>query len=114
LRAPGHIPAEERAGLDELKQALSRELGARLQAVILFGSLARGRYSEDSDIDVLVLVSPDQRGDGQRVVDAAVEVMLRRPSLVISPVVLTPARLAELKRLERRFALDIEREGIRL
>lgn len=114
LRIPGHIPAEERAGLDELKQALSRELGARLQAVILFGSLARGRYSEDSDIDVLVLVSPDQPGDGQRVVDAAVEVMLRRPALVISPVVLTPSRLAELKRLERRFALDIEREGIPL
>ena len=47
-------------------------------------------------------------------VDAAVEVMVRRPALVISPVVLTPSRLAELKRLERRFAPDIEREGIPL
>jgi predicted nucleotidyltransferase len=112
LRVPGHIPAEERAGLEELKQALSRELGERLQAVILFGSLARGRYSEESDIDVLVLVSPEEPGDGQRVVDAAVDVMLRRPALVMSPVVLTPSRLAELKARERRFALEIDRDGI--
>lgn len=35
--------------------------GIRVQEIILFGSLARGTYTLDSDVD-LVIISPDWRG----------------------------------------------------
>jgi len=50
----------ERQQLDKILSSIalySREtFGDRLEAVILYGSYARGDYDEESDIDVMVLV----------------------------------------------------------
>ena len=54
----------ERQRLDKILTAItndSREtFGDKLEAVILYGSYARGDYDEDSDIDVMVLVNMDR------------------------------------------------------
>lgn len=54
----------ERQQLDKILTAItndSREtFGDKLEAVILYGSYARGDYDEDSDIDVMVLVDLDR------------------------------------------------------
>lgn len=42
--------------LEEIKSCLDTVYGERLKGVILFGSFARNEESEDSDIDVLVLL----------------------------------------------------------
>ena len=42
--------------LDELKERLSAAYGARLHAVVLFGSEARGNARPRSDIDVLAVL----------------------------------------------------------
>jgi predicted nucleotidyltransferase len=42
--------------LKEFKRELTEILGDKLVDVILFGSYARGDYTEESDIDVLVVV----------------------------------------------------------
>jgi len=58
--------------LKEIKVRLQRTHGDRLQGVVLFGSAARSEVSEDSDIDVLVLLKgPIKLGrDLQRNIDA--------------------------------------------
>ena len=54
----------ERQQLDKILTAIanySREtFGDKLEAVILYGSYARGDYDEDSDIDIMVLVDLDR------------------------------------------------------
>ena len=44
--------------LEELKNLLLPVFGERLQRVVLFGSVARGQETEDSDVDVLVEFQP--------------------------------------------------------
>ncbi|SPF40322.1 Nucleotidyltransferase [Syntrophobacter sp. SbD1] len=47
--------------LAEAKTLLSAEYAHRLKGIVLFGSYARGDFTEESDIDLLVLLS--QLGD---------------------------------------------------
>jgi len=42
--------------LQQISEALSKAYGDRLKSVILYGSEARGEATEDSDIDVLVIL----------------------------------------------------------
>ncbi|MFH1160239.1 MAG: nucleotidyltransferase domain-containing protein [bacterium] len=45
--------------LKELKIALLAQFGENIQDVILFGSQASGKASEDSDYDILILIKDD-------------------------------------------------------
>lgn len=58
------IPSECKKLVDEYVGLLKRHFGSRLYAVCLFGSVARGCASADSDIDILVVASgiPDDAG----------------------------------------------------
>ncbi len=114
MRPEARIPVEVRPALDEFKAAVSEVLGAQLRSVVLFGSVARGQMSEESDVDLLVLVEAKNDQTVRLVVDAAVKIMLARPALVLSPLVLTTGQFDELRARERRLACDIDREGIPL
>ncbi len=57
-------PAPAKNSLESLKDfvlAIGRKYGAGIEAIIIYGSRARGDYSFDSDLDVLVLL--DDRTD---------------------------------------------------
>lgn len=47
--------------LQEMAELLQRVYGERLKAVILYGSVARGTQTEDSDVDIMVLVDGTDR-----------------------------------------------------
>jgi predicted nucleotidyltransferase len=54
-----HAPQTDKAQIaSELKTLLSRAFGSRLSEVILFGSLARGTETPESDVDTLVVLEP--------------------------------------------------------
>ncbi len=42
--------------LQDLKEKLVRELGGKLQSMILYGSVARGDFGTESDIDLLLIL----------------------------------------------------------
>lgn len=42
--------------LEECKKALKEEYGNKLKDIILYGSWARGTATEDSDIDLLIIL----------------------------------------------------------
>ena len=44
----------------EFKAALQALYGDRLRGIVLFGSYARGDYDEESDIDLMILLSDEQ------------------------------------------------------
>ncbi len=70
--------------LREFRKAVAKLYGRRLKNVILYGSWARGEATEDSDIDLLVVlrgkVAPGKEID--RMVDAITEINLTHNVLV--------------------------------
>jgi len=94
-------PKIDRA-INALSGLLARE--PRVRSAILFGSCARGTARDDSDIDVLVLMSGrwvDRLREAIHDLESAYDVN-------VSPVVL---REDEIDRLDRQFLDSVLREG---
>lgn len=99
--------------LRELKESLEAFLGNRLLRMVLFGSIARGDYNEESDMDVAIIIRGLTRKLKRQILDRVVEVELKH-LMPISVLILSEDEFNRLKRRERRIALDIEREGVPL
>jgi predicted nucleotidyltransferase len=72
-------PGERAELLREIKGRLQTAFGERLRGVVLYGSEARGEATEDSDIDVLMLLEGpvDAGEDINTGVDAVYPLVLR-------------------------------------
>ena len=99
-----NAPKIDRA-IEALREVVARE--PVVHSAVLYGSCARGTAREDSDIDVLVLVSAG-RVDGVR---EAIHDVERAFDVNVSPLVL---RADEVERLDRQFLDSILREGVPL
>ncbi len=99
--------------LKKLKEELLVLLGDGLAGMFLFGSRARGDYQEDSDIDVAILVRGMSPQLKEKILEKVAEFELAH-DIVVSALVISEKDFNQLKRRERRIALDIEQEGIPL
>lgn len=97
----------------ELKEVLGKQLGSRLTKIVLYGSRARGDFDSQSDIDIAVIVRELTRELKHQVLDTVAEIELKHLT-PLSVIIFSENEFAELKRRERRIALDIEREGMPL
>jgi predicted nucleotidyltransferase len=52
-----------KATLRELKEGLIKELGDDLKSLILYGSVARGDFGPESDIDILIITRGKQSAE---------------------------------------------------
>ena len=92
-----------------------QELGDNLVEVRMFGSRARGEATPDSDLDLLFLTHRDDRAVREQVHGAAVSVALAMHwPITPAPTVMSVAHFQRLLEGERRFALDVQAEGLRL
>jgi predicted nucleotidyltransferase len=98
------------AALAEIAAEMRTRFGGRLTQLMLFGSHARGEATEDSDVDVLIVVKDLTSADG-RLVDACVGDILTRTDVLLSPLLLSDARFEELRSRERRLIAEIDRDG---
>ncbi|MBI4613830.1 MAG: nucleotidyltransferase domain-containing protein [Planctomycetes bacterium] len=107
------------AAVLDLARRLRGTYGERLARLVAFGSHARGDATEDSDIDILVVlrIAPQEEPrERTRVWDEATSTMNARPGLFapLSIFVFSEATFSDMKRREIRFASEIEREGVPL
>ncbi|MDA8090537.1 MAG: nucleotidyltransferase domain-containing protein [Nitrospiraceae bacterium] len=107
------LPITEEKTLAQLKNSLLVLLGNSLAAIRLYGSRARGDFDERSDIDIAVIVRGLTRQARNRILEKTAEIELEN-LMPLSVLVLSEEEFENLKRRERRIALDIEREGIPL
>ncbi|MEM3462407.1 MAG: nucleotidyltransferase domain-containing protein [Candidatus Bathyarchaeia archaeon] len=59
IRSTSQRPAPAKVALESLKEfalAIGKKYGAGIEAIIIYGSRARGDYSFDSDLDALILL----------------------------------------------------------
>jgi len=72
-----HLTPNQSQALDELRRRLHAEF--EIEAIILYGSVARGEADEESDQDLLIVTrNPISRPERDRITDAVFEVNLRR------------------------------------
>ena len=101
------IDLEDREGIyrellrfvDVLKERLP------VSKVYLFGSFARNRVHEGSDIDLIII------GDFQERLFTRIERVLELTDLPIEPLVYTPAEFDDMIKNENPFLLRALREG---
>ncbi len=108
--ALAEVRALARAYADEVRV----HFGERARRICLYGSAARGDWTEESDVDVLVLLDVVGMTDRRWLTDRATEVGLFACDILLQPLPLAEAEFNELRDRERLFAQDVEREGIEL
>jgi len=95
--------------------ALTRKrFGKRLRGMRLYGSAARGDWATDSDIDVLVLLDTVRNNDVDWLSRQAIRLGVLDNGLLLQPLPMAEGRFVRLRQRERRFALDVDHEGISL
>lgn len=90
---------------------LRKELDKNLRDIKLFGSKSKGKHSDDSDIDVLLIVKTRD----ESVLDVVSEILMDvelEYNAKISPVVLTIEEFNKDIECNTSFYLDILREGV--
>lgn len=106
------MPPHLRPVLRELDAALRSVFGPRLRDVRLFGSYARGEATEDSDVDVLVLVDGLVQSEIAVVSDCATTVALSaRVALAALPI--ASDVFEQMLATGRGLAAEIARDGSR-
>jgi predicted nucleotidyltransferase len=87
-------PSNVQPLLDDLRVRLQDLYGDRLADVILFGSVARGDATEESDVDVLVVLhGPVDRHVENKRLSAIVIDLMEEYGWVVTPIVASAAAL---------------------
>ncbi len=96
---------------NDFTKIIKNKLKSHLKEIILFGSHARGDFTEGSDYDFLVIVDRSEKKVREIVLDACVEIMNKHYSLI--GCIVCDEKEWEKK---RRFpiGLNISKEGIEL
>ena len=90
-------------------EEFARRLGEEFQPdrVVLFGSYARGTATEDSDVDLLVILPFEGQPETQ-----SVEMRMRlRPRFPMDLIVRTPEKVRERLEMDDDFMREILEEG---
>jgi len=91
--------------IEDFGRLIGREFGA--ERVILFGSYARGQVTDDSDVDLLVIISFEGRN-----VDKSVEIRMKlRPQFPVDLLVRTPEKVQQRIEMGDGFIREIVEEG---
>jgi predicted nucleotidyltransferase len=96
--------------LKPLRAEIQRLYGNRLKSIILYGSWARGEETEDSDIDLLVVLEGEVHPwtEIDRMIDVITEANLRH-SVVIS---VYPVSVEDYSTLDSPLLVNVRREGV--
>ncbi|MFQ5881452.1 MAG: nucleotidyltransferase domain-containing protein [Candidatus Methylomirabilales bacterium] len=101
--------------MNELRDRLAGKLENRLRLVRLFGSKARGDFTPESDIDLLVVIDRDDWETSEAIHEIAHEVVETHDySLVLAVHTMSEEHYRFLGTIPTMFYENMERDGIDL
>ena len=103
----------ERQALARFKAALQSLLGDKLLSIRLFGSRARNEGTEESDLDVLVVVRDRDRALYRRIVEESLDIDLAY-DMNLAPTILSDKEYRRSREYGTHFYRNVEKEGIAL
>jgi len=96
--------------LEEFKKEIEKLYGDRLKQIILYGSHARGDFTEESDIDLLIVlkgkVVPGKEID--RMIDIITEINLKYGVLIS----VYPVSEKDYEEVNSPLLINVRREGV--
>ncbi len=96
--------------LEEFKKEIEKLYGERLKQIILYGSHARGDFTEESDIDLLIVlkgkVVPGKEID--RMIDIITEINLKYGVLIS----VYPVSEKDYEEVNSPLLINVRREGV--
>jgi predicted nucleotidyltransferase len=107
------LNSTEKKALNEFSSLIKNALKMNLFDIKLFGSKSTGKFHDESDIDVLIVVN--QRGEEvmNSISDILLDIELKYASK-ISPVVLTTAEFLKNQQYQTLFYHEVSRDGVTL
>jgi len=103
----------EQQALARFKCALQSLLGDNLLSLRLFGSRVRGEGTEESDLDVLVVLQKKDRAVCRRIIEESLEVDLAY-STNLGPTILSAEEYGQNQEYGTPFYRNVERESVSL
>lgn len=98
--------------LHELKAGLADLYGERLVSVILYGSYARGEATDDSDIDVVVVLKGEVVTG--REIDRMLDVLMELDMKYNTLTSVCPVSVDEMQNANYSLIMNVRREGMSL
>lgn len=105
------LTPEEELWLESYRKILAKQFPGLVEQIIIFGSKARGTSTEESDLDLLVII---REGDW-RVKDSITQpgyLLALDTNSVPSIIVLTSEEWKSLHRREAPFWQTVQRDGV--
>ncbi len=94
---------------EDFARHLKAKYGDRIERIILFGSVARGEYREDSDVDLIVIGRGDRLSLQDEVAGDSVRLLLDT-GVLVSAMVFTVEEMGKIR--ETLFGRAIAEEGL--
>jgi predicted nucleotidyltransferase len=107
----GKLSEVEEKAIKELKDGLLKAYGSEVEVIRLFGSKARGDYSGDSDIDILVTVRSSDFSIWEGIQKIVASVSLKY-NVFLSVKVMDLNHVSYLKHLDTALMRNIEKQGV--
>ena len=107
------LTVAEQRSLQRFKNDLEPLLGENLISLRLFGSRARREGTEESDLDVLVVLRRKDRATCRRIIEAALEIDLAFDAN-LAPTVLSAEEYEQNRELRTPFYRNVEHESLPL
>lgn len=102
---------QQKKATEEFINRVKEKYADKMEKIILFGSYARGDYTKESDIDVLIVLSKEDYKVRRDIMGSSFD-MLLETGVYISPKVISLRDYQNLKNIKSSFIQNVSREGI--
>jgi len=94
---------------EDFARHLKAKYGERIERIILFGSVARDRYREDSDIDLIIVGRGDRLALQDEIAGDSVRFLLET-GVLVSAMVFSPEEMSRIR--DTMFGRAVAEEGL--
>ena len=97
--------------LKEFVKRVKEKYGDKVEKIILFGSYARGKVREESDIDMLIITKTEDFKMRREIAGIAFDLLLKTKKY-ISAKVISKSDYEQLRETQTSFIKNVTAEGI--